>query len=152
MDKDTVIITLGGAVVVCAMALVVYLMALRPMMESGGGGERESVYGVAEEFVNALTDGDVQRAWQGMAPAYRQAVSLSRFQAAVTSNPQLASLRGATMGEYVRRGDAATLTGTLDSAGGRLPAELHLARRDDQWYMVEVILAGRPALPSAAGD
>ena len=150
MDRDMIVITAGGAVLVGVIFLAVYFLAFRPLGETGGG-ERGAVYAAAEGFVNALTEGDTQQAWQAMAPAYRGAVSLSRFQSAVAGNPQLASLRGATMGEYVRRGDAATLTGTLDSAGGRLPAELHLARRDGQWFLVEVIVAGRPALPPATG-
>lgn len=150
MDRDMIVITAGGAVLVAAIYLAVYFLAFRPLTDTGGG-DQGGVYAAAEEFVNALTEGDVERAWQGMAPAYRRAVNLSRFRAAVAGNPQLASLQGASMGEYVRRGDAATLTGTLDSAGGRLPAELHLARRDGQWYLVEVILAGRPALPAASG-
>lgn len=119
--------------------------ALLGLGETDGG--RAAAYEQAEQFLEALGDGRHEDAaghvlLPGRSPGQREVARVLRSEAG------LRGLTGGQLGHYRRRGETAVISGTLRVTDGQLACDVHLSRREGQWWISQLVLNGRPVFSS----
>ena len=140
-------LTAGVLVVGFVLVMGFFLGGLGSVFSLPKSPERDAVYRRAEAFLGSLVERRYERAW-AVVDQPDGGPGFEDFRAAMTGNRWVAGLTGAGLGSYRNFGDAATLSGSLEADGGTVAGELHLARRDGQWYVTELVVAGRPVFPA----
>ncbi len=113
----------------CGCLLLVLLFAA-----SLGGGLYFLTSGAADAARAALRQiegGDLDRAYEGLAPSYRAEMSREEFEGFVERHPGLKSNRDATFWSRSVVNDRATLTGVLTPAGGGTPERVTIELRKE---------------------
>lgn len=146
LQEDPALLVVGAGMLVVFAAVTIGLVW---MLRYEGGPEQAAVHNRVEAFVRALEARDMDAAWESMAAEYRSASSRSRLAQQISAEPHLARLTGAEMGRYQRSRGTARVSGVILSATGEVAATVYLAREGGHWGIVQVELAGRPALESA---
>lgn len=137
----------GALVVAFVLGMGYFLGGLGSVFSLPESPERDAVYRRAEVFLGGLVERNYEKSWAVMDRSGPNPPRFEGFRAAVTGNRWLAGLRGAGLGSYTNYGDAATLSGSFASEAGEVAGEIHLVRQDDDWFVTQVVVAGRPVLP-----
>ncbi len=143
LQEDPVLLVVAGGLLLVFATVTVGLVW---MLRYEGGPEQAAVHDRVEAFVRALEGRDMNAAWKNMAPEYRSASSRQRLAQQISAEPHLARVIGAEMGQYQRSRGTARVSGIILSETGQIAATVHLTRDGGRWGIVQVELAGRPAL------
>lgn len=113
---------------------------------------RAALQQAVEGFVGDVSATHYAAAFARMSDAYQAAVSLPRFQAALSGNPYLRQATLAGIRDYEQMGDTAAVTGVVESQAGSVAAVFSFARQGDEWCIVGVEIGGIPAVPGYGGS